>query len=718
MLRSLRILILLIAAAGLTLAPAAMGAKKTKAKVTYPSVSKVSPVKAGIGDTLSIKGKNFRSGKGKTTVILKRDGGRAIFIKADKATKTSLSITLPAKLLPFLLVKEGKPQYTRFRVRILTAKFGKKYSATKVSPLIGPSASGVGDADDCDGDGVGNSKDADDDNDLLSDTEEARLGLQSCKRDTDGDGMSDGWEQFSAIDRNGGSTKPAPTRRSYPNALDGKDGAVDSDGDGLSNLDEYTAWATFGGNKVPLSYSGGNPASAGRYKVPDELAYMDQDGNGFLSDFERDADGDGIPNKDEMRGSHNAAGYMLAGWPADTALYWDYGIFTDTYIKKAAEQSKQDTPLCAGINQVPWYCVESATDGGSPLEVSKVDTLDWLDADSDGDTIRDDQDDVDHDDIPNLTEYLTEVALPFGKRKYGPLNACVPNSDSRFCLVGTVDVDKDNIANRDDSDDDGDQIPDDLEAQIGTDPLLYDTDRDGVSDYFEYKSALDLNSAAVPYPGKRPYPNPLDKSDADLDFDQDSLTQTEEYKAWLKTGAPSVLTYSDGAQWTGGRVPPTGPFAGMDQDGDGTVSDDEKDVDGDGLSNYDETHGPLSSPTWWDKWAQKQCGDEYVESPYPGPAYLGMNFVDPDTDGDGVKDGADDIDHDGYTNAAEAYRPNGWCTTYISTGPYLMAGPHDQQDDRVQPFNPCKPVYSQACHRYPPFDYYKDNEDWASPIRP
>jgi hypothetical protein len=30
---------------------------------------------------------------------------------------------------------------------------------------------------------------------------------------------------------------------------------------------------------------------------------------------------------------------------------------------------------------------------------------------------------------------------------------------------------------------------------------------------------------------------------------------------------------------------------------------------------------------------------------------------------------------------------------------------------RVQPFNPCKPVFAGTCHRHPPIGYYQD-EDW------
>jgi hypothetical protein len=36
----------------------------------------------------------------------------------------------------------------------------------------------------------------------------------------------------------------------------------------------------------------------------------------------------------------------------------------------------------------------------------------------------------------------------------------------------------------------------------------------------------------------------------------------------------------------------------------------------------------------------------------------------------------------------------------------------------VQPFNPCKPVWSKTCHLHPPFGYYDKDEDWAGPFNP
>ena len=79
-------------------------------------VSQVSPLKLGVGDVMTITGKNFRKGKNKNTVVFKRDGGRAVFVKAPDATTTKIGVTVPAKLLPFMKKKKGKRTYTRFPV--------------------------------------------------------------------------------------------------------------------------------------------------------------------------------------------------------------------------------------------------------------------------------------------------------------------------------------------------------------------------------------------------------------------------------------------------------------------------------------------------------------------------------------------------------------------------------------------------------------------------
>jgi hypothetical protein len=138
---------------------------------------------------------------------------------------------------------------------------------------------------------------------------------------------------------------------------------------------------------------------------------------------------------------------------------------------------------------------------------------------------------------------------------------------------------------------------------------------------------------------------------------------------------------------------------------DGMLDDAERDADGDKLSNWDEFNGRMNQD-WWTS-AYK---DETV---YP-LTYSGTSATDADTDGDGIVDGDDDQDHDGLSNAFEIARPWNWTATYVSTS-------YDGTNDgtyapnvwaRVQPFNPCKPVFSQTCHRHPAFGYYGDQEDW------
>jgi hypothetical protein len=357
------------------------------------------------------------------------------------------------------------------------------------------------------------------------------------------------------------------------------------------------------------------------------------------------------------------------------------------------------------------------------------------------------------------------------------------------------------------SDWDGDLLSNTLEAQLGTDPCKKDTDGDGVDDGFEYKSAVDLNddefqnpNNSLPYPGKKPYPNPLDGNDGNVDFDGDSLTSLEEQKLWkytISNGAPNTLdplSYSAGEKYsiqtrdpvTGRRAPTLAaagyskqqdfltwtsangyrqvmlenrspwtnsastplaagwnqygildfnrngvetappPSAGYflseteyyDFNGDGLLSDDERDEDGDGLTNYDETHGRMTQAYW--------AACYTIEKPFRID-YGGTDPVNPDTDGDGILDGADDQDHDDIPNVMEMsrnaasglYDGQGGCKP--ATGlPSPPATNHPNVYGRVNPFNPCLPAtWSRTCDTHPffgsgtgaPFD---DSPNWYS----
>jgi hypothetical protein len=317
---------------------------------------------------------------------------------------------------------------------------------------------------------------------------------------------------------------------------------------------------------------------------------------------------------------------------------------------------------------------------------------------------------------------------------------------------------------KDDTDHDNDLLPNDLELAIGTDPCLEDTDGDQMSDGWEYYAAKDLNVKAVPYPGKRPYPNALDPSDGGAkgagssayDFDGDGLTTLEEYRAWRYTGSSldmsrqgvgleSVLGYSDGTKYSRasdvpgvpawqssnyGLANPSQPFPGTyDMHGNpGVYTDDERDADADGLSNFLESVRGPGRVSWWagfwkqesvqiEPWKQKSyC--EPVTSQRPGEydqrPFQDLDLADSDVDGDNLLDGEDDQDNDDYSNIAELYEAiydldgNGaggdnpaWCGKPAGLSPSVDRG---GEDWAVNAFNPCAPdPASRTCPPYIPF---------------
>ncbi len=278
------------------------------------------------------------------------------------------------------------------------------------------------------------------------------------------------------------------------------------------------------------------------------------------------------------------------------------------------------------------------------------------------------------------------------------------------------------------SDFDRDLLSNATEAAIKTDPCQADTDGDGVEDGFEQMSALDLNQRALPYPGKRPFPNALDPADAGHDYDGDGLSNVEEFRAWAHASAsppPSglqfytgdlsapafggpygdrprfgnhalPLNYSDGDQSTVDVVFGSDEYKGyLDLDGDGRLTDDERDVDGDGLGNVVEIRGLMRIgyyPTG------EECGYEYT--PVLPRTFLEPDYLDWDSDGDGVWDGNDDQDNDDVSNVDEILPSYRSCPA--DGAPLPVDGARDDSATLRHPYNPCLPYRSRTCNRYVP----------------
>ena len=184
-----------------------------KAKKRYPVVSSVTPMNAKVGDTISIKGRYFVRGRNKNTVVFKADGQRAVFAKKTLGTAKLIRVVVPEGLRSTLV--ESKP--TRVRVRVLAERFGKTFTAASKSPRITAEplpvdGSGTGSGHGTGtGTGTGTTGDptppakvcpGDEDGDMLTSALENSLGMDSCKADSDGDGVPDGYEYWSARDLN------------------------------------------------------------------------------------------------------------------------------------------------------------------------------------------------------------------------------------------------------------------------------------------------------------------------------------------------------------------------------------------------------------------------------------------------------------------------------------------------------------------------------------
>jgi hypothetical protein len=449
------------AALGALLVPATAGAADHS-----PTITKVTPKSVAVGETLTITGKYFRRGKAKNTVLFKRDGGKALFVKAGVSTTKKMQVVIPKTLEKYMAIKAGLPAPTRFRLRVLASKLGKAFTKAGASPIVGPekpkdAAPGAGGPvnpdGDCDGDGIKNSVDTDDDNDLLPDTQEIALKLDPCNPDTDGDGVEDGYEYQSAMDLNDDNYQeankviPYPGKRPYPNPLYA-DADVDYDGDGLTLSEEQALWRyTYTVNHTatrtlsPLSYSDGlqysmsAPQAGTDRRVPTmpTSAYLPpQIFRGWA-----DANGYGVVNLHRITGTwstsydpsvrNNLDSVDLfdvdrsGGAPTLTSTYfstpstgnqlysekyaWDYdndGFVSDDERDEDAD-GLTNYDEAHGRMVSAWW--KSCYPSEQPYPIDYAGTS-LTDADSDGDGILDGADDQDHDDVPNIMELSRNMA--------------------------------------------------------------------------------------------------------------------------------------------------------------------------------------------------------------------------------------------------------------------------------------------------------------------
>ena len=475
---------------------------------------------------------------------------------------------------------------------------------------------------DFDGDGTGDVADTDDDNDGYSDQLETEHGTDpldagSSPPDLDGDGLPDSADNDIDGDGVANDDDAFPEQSmEWADADDdglGDNGDDDDDNDGYSDdleakygtgpKDPQEFPADLDGDGIPdgedldLDGDGVDNSQDAFPQDPAESADTDGDGEGDTADV--DDDGDGYPDATELK--YGADPLSAESTPADL----DNDLLPDeedsdidgdqvqndedAFPKDAAEWADTDGDG-AGNNADPDDDGDGYPDaveleaGTSPLDPdSKPDDLD-------GDGLPDAEDlDIDGDDVLNTAD-----AFPYDSAEWD-------------------DFDEDGLGDNADEDDDGDGYPDDVEANLGTDPLNANS------------HPADLDGDGVP-----------DSQDDDIDGD-------------------GVANESD--------IFPLDPEEAVDTDGDGSGDNGDKDDDNDGYLDEQEAElqtdpkDPDDKPADLDQDYVPDALDDDVDGDGV-PNTLDAFPADPtevlDTDGDGQGDNADtDDDDDGYPDVVE-----------------------------------------------------------------
>jgi len=368
---------------------------------------------------------------------------------------------------------------------------------------------------DTDKDGIGNSLDTNDDNDDFFDIDDPDPLIASYRNDevdSDRDGYTDVYERKKGMnpnywdsDKDGvqdGEVGFAEFRGPHSNS-------DDNDNDGYLNYDEDLAGSDKNDNSsVPIDsdndfysdtfetehgHDKNNPLSPANGLDSDNDMYFDYDEslNGtdrFDSDSKPlDSDGDNYSDFIEIINGFD---------PNNQTLKPDRYDFFD--------QARDPNSCCSGYDLEYRYGkkIQSITPGRlypqnmnlvrdadmSITDMFPTDKDEWWD--NDLDTIGDNEDaDDDNDGVLDTEELTPRLVGIWDFRVTNPLLSDTDQDgvSDKFDQVpwdekSTIDTDGDNIGDYSDWDDDGDGESDEWEKELGTDPLLVDTDGDGYSD--------------------------------------------------------------------------------------------------------------------------------------------------------------------------------------------------------------------------------------------
>ncbi len=433
-----------------------------------------------------------------------------------------------------------------------------------------------------------------------------------------------------------------------PNAGDPRNATLDSDCDGLTDLEEFTNTFAGGLRTDPADYDSDDDGVAdgvelGRSAVIDSecpLTWQDLDPTTTTSpvddDTDQDCRGDGIEDP-------NINGRVDAGEADPNEVDSDGDGILDT----------TEDPNCNGATDPGETDGTDADSDGDGVNdgVEVADGLDPLDPDTDGDGIDDGIDpnplvadpDTDVDGIPDSLDSAPNNPDRDGDGLLDGAEDLNINGllDSNETDPDRADTDGDGLndgaeaaasTNARLADSDGDLLNDNVEVNITTtDPNDRDTDGDGIADGLEDRNGDGVVGA--------PNPAGQETDPKSADTDNDALRDGDEDR-------------NRNGRLDAGETDPR--VADRDSDGDGLsdqqeallgTNPNEADTDADGIDDGDEVNDTTTDPT--DADSDDDLLTDGIE------LNNGTNPLNPDSDGDGVLDGTEDRNHDGTHDAGE-----------------------------------------------------------------
>ena len=601
----------------------------------------------------------------------------------------------------------------------------KDVDETETNPLNPDTDSdGVGDAtDNCpvkanadqgdaDTDGQGDACDNDDDNDGLSDAEEAELGTNPLNGDSDSDGVGDASDNC-PVDANGDQAdNDTDGRGDVCDSDDDNDGSSDAE-EAQRNTDPFDAdsdddGAQDGADNCPLT--GPNDQSNNDGDTEGDICDTDDDNDGVedgadncplnanstQSDFDGDGkgdacdtdrDNDGIDDvndecpvtPEDQRGQINAQGCGPDEIDTDEDGLFDPEDNCPAVPNPGQENNDGDAQGDVCDNDDDNDGVDDGADNCPLNENSDQTNTDGdsfgnvCDDDDDGDNVVDGQDncpliqnsgqeDQDQDGVGDACDSdvdgdgldgQQEAELGTDPNK-ADTDGDGSNDNVDNCPINSnpqqVDTDKDGAGNLCDPDDDNDGLTDVEENERGSDPFKADTDDDTVGDAADNCPA-DANSDQADF-------DQDNKGDVcDADDDNDGLSDIDEANAG--TNPKDVDSDDDTVEDGADNCPLTGPADQTDTDEDGQGDLCDEDIDGDSVNNDVDNcpNDANNDQANFDNDAQGDACDSDIDNDnLEEPADICPNTPEDergDIDADGCGPSELDSDNDGLNNAED-----------------------------------------------------------------